>query len=503
MRACRASAAAWADRLPVESMASWTIQDILEATGGDLIGGKAERPISGLTIDSRRARPGDAFIAIQGTRFDGHRFVPEAARAGVSCCVVSEPPALHNGFASLPVILVDDTTVALGNLARFHRRRFGVPVIAVTGSCGKTTTKELIAHLLGGTEDVLKTTGTQNNQIGVPLTLLRMTSSHRVAVVELGSNHPGEIGYLASVVEPDVAVVTNIGPVHLEFFGSLMGVLHEKLSLLDAVSSDGSVVLPGDQLDVCLEAPRHLDPRVRLVTFGVTDRCDLQATDIQRAQQGMLLRLRDHLSQWTVPLMGFHNVENALAALACAWAMGIPLSLTRERLSSFEPIPLRSEVVRRHGLTILNDCYNANPLACARALETLAELPVQRRIAVIGDMLELGPYAPSAHQAIGRLAAQLSIEVVLAVGEHAGEVAAGVREGRTDGVLTYRTVPELIQQLPAMLQPGDGLLVKGSRKLQLEQVTDFLLEHGPGGAKPTAAHSTERSRDHEGRRHGP
>ncbi len=458
-------------------MTMWTIRQILEATGGTLVRGEPSRAVSGVSIDSRRLNPGEAFVAIEGTRFDGHHFVEEAAYRGASCCVVTHVPTPTNGSARLPMVLVDETRLALGRLARAHRRRIGLPVIAVTGSCGKTTTKELIAHLLGGDETVLKTTGTQNNQIGVPLTLLRLTEAHRIAVVELGSNHPGEIAYLAAIAEPDVAVITNVGPVHLEFFGSLVGVLREKLSLLDTVPPDGFAVLPGDQLDVCLEAPHHLNPRVRVVTFGTTDRCDLQAMDLQRIPQGMAMRLRDQVSQWTVPLLGCHNVENALAAVACAWAIGIPLSVARERLASFQPLPLRSQVIRCHGLTILNDCYNANPLSFARALETLAEMDVRRKVAIVGDMLELGVYAEPAHRAIGRLATRLGIDVVIAVGAYAEHVVAGVAEGHPNGAQPYPTVHELLQHLPDLIQDGDGWLVKGSRKLRLEQVTECLLQH--------------------------
>jgi len=465
-------------------MSLWSVRGIVEATGGRLVRGSPDAHVSDVTIDSRRLAPGEAFVAIRGRRWDGHRFIEDAAHRGASCLVVSQVPASPNGSAALPLVLVRDTAQALGDLARFHRRRLNPSVVAVTGSCGKTTTKELIAHLVGDSALVLKTFGTQNNHIGVPLTLLRLTPRHRLAVVELGSNHPGEIAYLASIAEPNAAVLTNIGPVHLEFFGSLMGVLREKVSLLDAVSPDGCVVLPGDQLDVCLEAPRHLLPTTRVVTFGTSDRCDIQALDIQRASERMAMRLRDHHSQWTIPLIGYHNVENALAAVACAWAMGVPLSVAKERLLSFEPIPLRSQVVRCNGLTILNDCYNANPLSFARALETLRDMQVRRKLAIVGDMLELGSYAPSAHQAIGRMATQLGIAAVLAVGEYALEVAQGAREAQGGKVLVYRSVQELLEQLPSMLQRGDGLLVKGSRRLNLEQVTDFLL-HQYGSGQPS------------------
>lgn len=464
--------------------APWTVRDILDATGGQLVRGHAAQPIRGITIDSRRLQMGEAYVAIQGKRFDGHRFLEEAAQAGAACLVVSHVPMATNGAGSLPMVLVDDTSVALGDLARFHRRRMGQPIVAITGSCGKTTTKELIAHLLGGGPgDVLRTTGTQNNHIGVPLTLLRLTPEHRVAVVELGSNHPGEIAYLASIVEPTAAVLTNIGPVHLEFFGSLMGVLQEKSSLLNALPEDGAAVLPGDQLEICLEARSRLQESTRVVTFGSTDRCDIQALDVQRAAEGMLVRLRDQMSQWTVPLVGYHNVENALAAIACAWAMGVPLSMAKDRLATFEPMPMRSQLLHCSSLTILNDCYNANPLSVARALETLRDLAVRRKVAIVGDMLELGEFAPSAHQAIGRMATRMGIDAVIAVGEFAGDVAQGVRESHPDAVTTYRTVQELLEALPAMLQAGDGLLVKGSRKLNLERVTDFLLHnYRAGGA---------------------
>jgi UDP-N-acetylmuramoyl-tripeptide--D-alanyl-D-alanine ligase len=307
-----------------------------------------------------------------------------------------------------------------------------------------------------------------------------------MAVVELGSNHPGEIAYLASVAEPDIAVITNVGPVHLEFFGSLLGVLREKISLLDAVPPHGTVVLPGDQLDVCLEAPEHLAEGVRVVTFGTSDRCDLQALDVHRTEEGMTIRLRDHVAQWTLPLVGFHNVENALAALACAWAIGIPLSKAGERLRSFTPVPLRSQVVRCNGLTIVNDCYNANPLSFARALEVLRDLKVRRKVAIIGDMLELGPYAPAAHQAIGRLAAQLRIDEILAVGDFAEHVAEGAREAGNRHVATYRAAHDMMPELPNILRHGDGLLIKGSRKLNLELVTDFLLAHYQGGSCESA-----------------
>jgi UDP-N-acetylmuramoyl-tripeptide--D-alanyl-D-alanine ligase len=453
----------------------WTVQGLVEATEGRLDGGALDAPVAGISIDSRTLATGEAYVAIVGQRLDGHAFLDEAFRRGASCLIVSSTAQRPSGAWLVPTIVVPDTTQALGDLARCHRRRLRTTIISVTGSCGKTTTKDLIAHLLGEPQRVLKSHGTQNNGIGVPLTLLRLRREHAYGVVELGTSRPGEIAALAAVAKPNVAVVTNVGPTHLEFFGSVMEVLAEKLSLLEALPPDGCAVLPGDQLDVWLEAKRYLDPRVRVVSFGTSDRCDIQALATHRVPQGMAIQLRDYLGQIVVPLPGYHNVENALAALACVWAMGVPLSVARARLATVAVTPLRSQVVRCQGLTILNDCYNANPLSAARALETLRDLEVRRRVAVLGDMLELGEFAPSAHRAIGHLAATCGIDLVVAVGAYAELIAQGVREVRADGVLTCPSVAEAMAQVPALLQDGDGVLIKGSRKLRLEQLTDMLV----------------------------
>lgn len=455
----------------------WTLGDVAQATAGQLVAGDPALALAGLSIDSRSLKPGEAYVAIQGARLDGHQFIDEAVRQGAAAVIVSRLAPSESGAGTVPTVLVEDTTTALGDLARFHRQRWGRPVIAVTGSCGKTTTKDMIAHVIGEPGTVLKTTGTQNNHIGVPLTLLRLAPEHRYAVIELGTNHPGEIAYLTGVTEPTLALVTNVGPAHLEFFGSLLGVMQEKLSIVQALPADGTAILPGDQLDVCLEAQRFLPAGVRVVSFGAMDRCDIQALDVQRAgsSEGMLLRLRDLAGQWLVPLPGYHNVENAIAAVAAAWALGVPLSDAKRRLADFSPPALRSEVLRGRSMTILNDCYNANPLSFARALETLRDLEAGRKVAIVGDMLELGDFADAAHQAIGRLATQLGIEAVFAVGQYAGAVARGAGDGQPRQVRTFDTVAQLLAALPRLVQAGDRILVKGSRKMNLEQVTEFLM----------------------------
>lgn len=455
-------------------MTPWTVGRLLEATRGELVSGNPSHAVGGVSIDSRRLQPQDAFVAIPGPRFDGHDFLQEAVARGASCLIVSRVPA-----SPLPVatIQVADSIRALGDLAAFHRRRFQVPVIAVTGSCGKTTTKELIAHLLSQDRQVLKTHGTQNNHIGLPLTLLRLTPAHRMAVVELGSNHSGEIAYLSRIASPTVAVITNVGPVHLEFFGSLAEVRREKLSLLDALAPHGCAIVPGDQLEVLLEAKSHLPPNTSLLTFGTSSQCGIQAEAVQREPGGMSVHIRDAEGRFHVPVPGAHNVENTLAALACMKPLGIPLESVRERLATFVTLPLRSQLLRCNGFLLLNDCYNANPLSFARALDMLNELEVARTVVVAGDMLELGACSGAAHQAIGRLAAQLGIDLVIAVGSFAGDVAKGAAESGRTQAMTFDSVEALQERLPMLLQQGDGVLIKGSRKLQLERLTESLLQH--------------------------
>jgi UDP-N-acetylmuramoyl-tripeptide--D-alanyl-D-alanine ligase len=455
-------------------MTSWTVGQLLEAIGGELVTGDRMTPVSGVSLDSRRLAPEEAFVAIRGHRFDAHDFLPEAIARGAACLIVARLP---EPLPSVATILVPDTVRALGAIASFHRARCPIPVIAVTGSCGKTTTKELIAHLLQASRRVLKTQGTENNHIGLPLTLLKLTASHEVAVVELGSNHPGEIAYLANIARPTVAVITNVGPAHLEFFGSLDGVRREKVSLVEALGPGGWAIVPGDQLDVLLEAKSRLAPGARLMTFGTSTQCGIQADDIRREDRGLSMRVRDVPGRFALPLLGLHNLENALAALACMKVLGIPLESVQEHLRRLAPLPWRSQLIQANGITIVNDCYNANPLSFARALEIFRDLSVRRKVLIAGDMLELGEDAPLAHQTIGRLAMQVGVDVVVAVGSFAAEVAKGAATRDHITPMTCRTVEELQGLLPTILQAGDGLLIKGSRKMQLERVTDFLLQH--------------------------
>jgi UDP-N-acetylmuramoyl-tripeptide--D-alanyl-D-alanine ligase len=455
----------------VAGLKAWTVGGLAEAARGSIVAGDPGWPVEGISLDSRRVTTGQAFVALKGVRFDAHAFLPDVVRAGVRCVVVSDVPAGLDGAA---VIRVPDTTTALGAIAAAHRAAWARPVVAITGSCGKTTTKELLAAALSDGARVLKTHLNENNHIGLPLTLLRLTAEDAIAVVELGSNHPGEIANLAGIAQATVAAVTNVGPAHLEFFGSMQGVMDEKLSLLTAMRPGGTAIVPGDQLEVVLEAKRRVPRGVTLLTFGVSGQCGLQGLDIRRVDDGWAFRVRGVMGEFVLQMPGSHNVENALAALACARALGIPLESLREPLSQCRPLPMRSELIRRGSMTLINDCYNANPLSFARALESLADLRARRRMVIAGDMRELGAHATAGHRAIGRLAAERGIDVIVAVGEHAAEIAQGAREaGRSAEV--FGSVEALLGALPSILHAGDGILVKGSRGVHLERAVEWLL----------------------------
>ncbi|MBI2885521.1 MAG: UDP-N-acetylmuramoyl-tripeptide--D-alanyl-D-alanine ligase [Candidatus Omnitrophica bacterium] len=459
----------------------WTVAGILEAVEGRLmeqaLAPETLRriPVERIALDSRRVNPGEAFVALTGRRLDAHAFIPEAVGRGAACLVVSR--ALEQ-LVSVPTIQVEDTTRALGRLAAAHRRRFALPVVAVTGSCGKTTTKELLAHLLSHQHRVLKTAGTQNNHIGVPLTLLQLSAAHEMAVVELGSNHSGEIAYLAGLASPTMAVITNVGPAHLEFFGSIEAIFREKLSLLSALPPGGTAVLPGDQLDVLLQAQARLPEGARVVTFGSTERCDVQAVAIRKRPEGWSLRLRGVAGEFVMSLPGSHNVENALAALACVSALGVPLESVQEPLSRFAGLPMRSEVFRCGDVTIVNDCYNANPLSFARALEILQDVEAQRKVVIAGDMLELGAHAVGAHRSIGELAATSGCGLLIGVGAFAQAILDGAAASPSAParLVAAADVSELLPMLSTLIRPGDGVLIKGSRGARLEQVTEWLCQ---------------------------
>jgi UDP-N-acetylmuramoyl-tripeptide--D-alanyl-D-alanine ligase len=433
-----------------------------------------------VTTDTRRIARGELFVALRGERHDGHAFVAEAARRGAGAVIVERAGA----GASVPcaVVVVADALVALGDLAAFHRRRIAPRVLAVTGSNGKTTTKEMLAAICIaelGAPRVVHTHGTQNNLVGVPLTLLRLVEETAVAVVELGMNGPGEIWRLAQIARPDVGVVTCMAAEHLEGLGSMHGVVEANTELYRRLRVSATAVFNAD--DPHVRAAVEVFPGRRL-GFGMADTAGVRATGVEDlGLDGMAFRLALEGGETMVRLRlpGRHNVHNALAAAAVAHAAGFSLEAIRAGLEGFEPPGMRMEILRLgSGVTVLNDAYNANPSSMAAALATLSASSAARRIAALGEMRELGDEAVAAHLELGRHAAAAHLDRLLLLGPHATSVRAGAMEAGmpAERIVVAEDHQALASALRGCWRPGDVVLIKGSRGAAMETVLRHLTE---------------------------
>ncbi len=433
--------------------------------------------IKGVSIDSRTLREGELFVAIRGDRFDGHDFINGAFTRG-ACGALVERSALETrpALAGLPNLFpVDDTLFALQELSLMHRKKHPVPLVAITGSNGKTTTKEMLAAILQSRGPVLKNEGNLNNHIGVPLTLLKLNPSHRTAVIELGMSNFGEIELLTRLAAPDVGVITNIGPAHLEFLRSLDGVAEAKGELLATMRPDGTAVLNAD--DRYFPALRKTYPG-RAISFGIDNSADVRATDLAAGEAGttLTIRLAGTSASLRLATVGNHNVLNALAAAAAALALDVSVEPIVSGLEAFRPLAMRSELRELRGIRIIADCYNANPASTRAALAMLASRRQsgRRTIAVLGDMLELGDGGPAEHEAIGRAAAHAGVDVLIALGSLQGYLAEGARRAGMEKtqVLTADSASEAAARLRDLARPGDTVLIKGSRGMKMEKILE-------------------------------
>ena len=457
------------------AMAEFTAQEILAATGGRLIAGAEQATCSGIATDSRGAVAGRCFVALRGERFDGHEFVSAALQAGAVGAVVSRPPEGLQGEAAAPfVVLVEDTLKALGDLARLHRSRFSLPVIGVSGSTGKTTTKDIAAAILSRLGPVAVTPENYNNEIGVPLALLSLEPEHTAAVVEMAMRGPGEIAYLASLAQPNIAVVTNIGLSHLERLGSADAIADSKGELVEAVG-EGLAVLNADDPYFGRLASRA---RGRVVSFGLGEAAKFRAVAVTPRDEGTDFQLVCPAGRRQVRLAapGRHQVLNALAAAAAAMQAGARLGDVVAGLGGFAAPQARAQVIEaKTGFRIVSDCYNASPASMEAALELLGELGGRRKVAILGDMLELGPAAPELHRAVGEQAGRSGLDLLIAVGELGRWIAEGAQRvmGRKK-VRWTSSNQEAAAWAREALGPGDVVLVKASRAMGFEEITGRL-----------------------------
>jgi UDP-N-acetylmuramoyl-tripeptide--D-alanyl-D-alanine ligase len=456
------------------------LDEVVRATGGYT--GAKPAFFAGVSIDSRTALQGQLFFCVKGERFDGHDFVEQAAGRGATgvVCLRGRQPEVERRVPDLAVVGVDDVRLALGRLGAARRAALGdLRVVGVTGSVGKTTTKELLAAVLaeaaGGAAHVLKTEGNLNNDLGLPLTLMRLEASHRYAVIEMGMSGLGEIDYLASLARPDVAVVTKIAPAHLLQMGSLENIAKAKGEIWSHLDARGIAVLPAGDALLLGEVARV--PADRRRTFGAAgdvvvvaaEPRGVDGTDVELAIGGAHVKLR-------LAMVGVHNAANAAAAAAAASALGVDPATIARGLAAARPAKNRSEQVEIGPWHVIADCYNANPASSAAALDALAGMRAERAVAVLGDMLELGPSAAALHRELGRKAGGLGLTALVCVGPLAREIAAGAREvGMAAGkILETEDRAAAAARAAEAAGPGGWILVKASRGLKLEAVIDAL-----------------------------
>lgn len=446
------------------------INEVIETTHGRLISGKKDAFLKGISIDSRTIRENDLFIAIKGSRFDGHNFVGEAIKEKAAAVIVDRLGLVIPRSVKIPIIKVGDTTKALADIAAYYRQYFNIPVIGITGSNGKTTTKDMLAWILEAKYKVLKNPGTQNNQIGLPLTLLKLNKNFDIAVLEMGTNHFGEIDYLTRIAKPNIGIINNIGPAHLEFLKNLQGVYREKYSLINNLISPSIAILNMD--DRFLRRNRN-DKDKFVIGFGINSNTDYKASKIKIKNQSIEFLVN---SRYTIRLntLGVNNVYNALASITVARLLGVDYNIIVKRLSDFKFPKARLNLINKDNINFIDDTYNSNPASLEEALNTLEHLKIKgRKIFIMGNMLELGRHQENFHRLAGREIARIC-DILITVGGLTRLTAKAALKAGLDArsifscsccrnaktILYNRVIPN----------KNDIVLVKGSRLMQMEKV---------------------------------
>ncbi len=436
-----------------------------------------KKPVANLSIDSRTLQPRDIYLALKGETHDGHAFVDAAFERHAAAAILDADffASAADSVKQRNVFVVKDTLLALQELSKFYRQRFQIPFIALTGTNGKTTTKEMIAAVLGQSGSVCKTQGNFNNHIGLPLTLLELQRKHDFAVIEMGTNHFGEISRLCQIAEPDLGLITNVGHGHTEYLLDLQGVAKAKMELFDYLQPGKLVLLNLDDPELA----RRADAVNRKVSYSLTMKADITGERLSLDAAGHP-GLRVDGIDIRLNLVGWHNVQNAVAAIATGIQFGIAVSSMKEALENIELPSKRMQISKVAGVTILNDCYNANPESTKAALQTMAEIPVSgRKIVVLGDMLELGPSGGEIHTEIGNAVAQHGADALLGFGPLTRlAVSAFASRAKTRPGHNFDDKNKLVEALNELVEPGDIVLVKGSRGMKMEEIIDGLRPTG-------------------------
>ncbi|MBM3882229.1 MAG: UDP-N-acetylmuramoyl-tripeptide--D-alanyl-D-alanine ligase [Verrucomicrobia bacterium] len=456
-----------------------TVGDIVMKCAGEILHGEPGTTVRRVSTDSRQTEPGDLFVALPGDRFDGHEYVKTAVSRGAAAVLV-QADRVRQPLPSCPVIQVSSTRRALGQLAANYRREFAIPVVAVAGSNGKTTTKELVAAVLRQRLVTLASAASYNNDIGVPITLLQLDRSHQVAVLEAGTNHPGELPPLLRMIQPQMGVLTRLGREHLEFFGDLDGVVAEEGWLAELLPTDGVLFVDGDSPGIERVLSRT---RARVVRVGWQAGNDWRALAATVGADGTVFSVAapsEVLSgRYRLRLLGRHQVANALLALAVGSEFGLSRAELERGLAAAGPVRMRLQLVDFGGVQVLDDCYNANADSMGAALDTMAELGARgRRVAVLGDMAELGGHSRGAHEEVGRHAARCGVTHLFAVGQMAPVLGAAALGAGMAEVRQFSDAGSAAEAAAGFVRPGDLVLVKASRSVRLEHVVERLRQEG-------------------------
>ncbi|MDF2592982.1 MAG: murF [Clostridia bacterium] len=454
-------------------MESLGIEEIIHACDAVPFNCSKINQITGVTTDSRKLQTGDLFIAIDGEKFNGHDYAETAVINGAA--VVLSHQKLHG---DIPYLLVGDTLEALHKLAKYYKNKFKIPFVAITGSSGKTTTKDMIASILSVRYNVLKTEGNFNNAIGLPLTLFRLDKCHEICVIEMGMSSLGEIELLADIVRPDVGVITNVGTAHIEKLHTRENILKAKTELFTYFDSVNTAVINGD--DDMLQ--QLYDKPYKIIRYGLDNKNDCKALNIdEKGEFGTRfdVEFKGSIESYSIPMPGIHNVYNALSGISIAKMYGLTRSEIQDGLENYKPSKMRMEFFQGIKNTkIINDAYNANPDSMKAAIKVLASMESSsRRVCILGDMFELGDFAKEGHREVGKFAAENGIDVIFAVGKMAKEIITGAGMAGTNQVLcSFDSVPEVIDNLNEIIKFNDTILIKGSRGMYMESIVESLRE---------------------------
>ncbi|MGN0331977.1 MAG: UDP-N-acetylmuramoyl-tripeptide--D-alanyl-D-alanine ligase [Lachnospiraceae bacterium] len=455
-------------------MKNLTLENITKACRGTYHGdeSKLKREVSGVVIDSRKVEKDYLFVAIDGQNVNAHKFIPDTIEKGALCVVSHE----DLGETDYPYILVESTGQALLDIAKLYRDSFDIKVVGITGSVGKTSTKEMIASVVAQKYNVHKTLGNFNNEWGLPITIFEMNETHQVAILEMGVNHFGEMRRLSSVASPDICVITNIGVAHLEFFKTREGILQEKTQMIQDMKNGGTIILNGDDDLLSKVGPiKGVEP----VFFGLGDNCEFKATDVvSLGLKGSSCTI--HLPsgesfECTVPLPGAHMIYNALAGASVGYNLGLTAEEIKNGIENLPSIPGRNNIITTDNLIVLDDCYNANPISTKASIDVLT-MAIGRKVAVLGDMGELGENEKELHFDTGVYAAEKGIDVVCGIGTLSKEIVNGAQKEGSTEAFWFETKEDFLHSMKDIIKTGDNVLVKASHGMHFPELVDALKE---------------------------